>query len=175
VTIIRGGDDAGKVEVVNVSQALATGQIDRLPKVRRQDTIEIPRTPASVPSGDLVQSTEKRNIIYVIGAVARPGPIQYDTNIDVLEALALAGGPSPDADLRKVKVVSKDGYYAQSFRVDLDKYAESGRPVRYLLRQEDTFVVPRKGGGIFGVSLGTAGAVLGVLSSAFLIIDRIQQ
>ncbi|MEK7774369.1 MAG: polysaccharide biosynthesis/export family protein, partial [Candidatus Zixiibacteriota bacterium] len=52
VTIIRGGEDAGQVEVVNVSRAIGEGKINKLPKIRRMDTIEIPRTVAGLPAQD---------------------------------------------------------------------------------------------------------------------------
>lgn len=42
VTIIRGGEKAGQVEVVNVAEAIAGGNLDKLLKIGRQDTIEIP-------------------------------------------------------------------------------------------------------------------------------------
>lgn len=42
VTIIRGGEKAGQVEVVNVAEAITGGNLNKLPKIGRQDTIEIP-------------------------------------------------------------------------------------------------------------------------------------
>ena len=174
VTIVRGGDDAGKVEVVNVSQAIATGTLDRLPKIRRMDTIELPKTLLGLPSSDLARtSDERRNVVYVVGAVVRPGPISFEDGIDVLEAIALAGGPAPNADLKKARIVTKDGYYAQAMQFNLDKYARTGQPSRYIVRKEDTIVLPQKSGGLFGASLGTTVAVLGAISSALLIYDRL--
>ncbi len=173
VTIIRGGKEAGKVEVVNVAEAIATGSLDKLPKIRRQDTIEIPRTPVGLPSGELAQRAEKKNLIYVVGAVNNPGPIQFEENTDVLEALALAGGPTENADLKKVKVVTKDGYYGQSLQVNLKKYSETGTPARYIMRREDTFIVPAKGHGFLGVNLGTVATFVGVVASAIFIYDQV--
>lgn len=173
VTIIRGGADAGKIEYANVSEALATGQLDKLPKIRREDTIEIPKSPASIPQPPLAQSAAQKNFVYVVGAVNRPGPIEFQENSDILDVLALAGGPAANADLKKSKLITKDGYYAQTLQVNLDEYAKTGRPARYIVRKEDTFVIPAKGTGLFGGSLGTIATIAGTATTIILIIDRL--
>ncbi len=169
VTIIRGGDNAGKVEIVNVLKAIESGQLDKLPKIGRGDTIDIPRVPSGLPSAEIGPPTSQKNEIYVIGAVNNPGPIQYQDNIDILQALALAGGPAENANLKKARIITKDGYYAQTIEVNLDKYSKTGTPARYIMRREDTFILPHSGGGFLGVGLGTAGTALGVISTAVLI------
>lgn len=174
VTIIRGGEDAGKIEVVNVVEAIETGQMDKLPKIRRQDTIEIPRTPTGLPSGDLSQQAAKRNVIYVIGAVNSPGSIQYQDNIDLLEALALAGGPTSAADLKKARIVTRDDLYAQTYQINLDKYTKTGLPARYIMKKEDTFLIPYRQTGFLGVGLPTIATVLGAVSTAIIIYDRLR-
>jgi polysaccharide export outer membrane protein len=173
VTIIRGGEDAGKIEVVNVIEAIESGNFDQLPKIRREDTIEIPRTPSGIPSADLSQQVSRKNVIYVIGAVNVPGPITFQDDVDILEALALAGGPVLDADLKKARVVTKDGYYAQTIQVDLDKYTKTGIPARYILKKEDTFIVPYRRDSFLGIGLGTAATVLGIITSAVIIYELV--
>ena len=54
VTIIRGGEKAGQVEVVNVAEAIAGGNLNKLPKIGRQDTIEIPLSEDEVDELDEV-------------------------------------------------------------------------------------------------------------------------
>jgi polysaccharide export outer membrane protein len=173
VTIIRGGKDAGEIIVVNIRKAIADGTLDKLPQIRRQDTIDIPRKPLGFPSGDLAQSSEKKDFFYVIGAVNDPGPIAYQDNTDMLEVIALAGGPSPDANLKKAVVITKDGFYAQSLQVDLEKYSRTGTPARYVLRKEDTVVLPARKGNFLGASLTTVAAVLGAMTSAVIIVDQL--
>ncbi len=173
VTIIRGGKDAGKVEIINVFDAIESGKLGKLPKIRRQDTIEIPRTPAGLPSGEISQQTARRNVIYVIGAVTTPGPLQFQENTDLLDALALAGGPTAEADLKNVRVISKDSYYAQTFQVDLEKYTKTGTPARYIMKKEDTFLIPHRSAGFLGVGLPTIAAFLGAISTAIIVYDRL--
>ncbi len=54
----------------------------------------IPRTPPQV---------------YFEGAVGKPGPIEYDPRLRLLDYLALAGGPAQGADLTRVVVTSVSG------------------------------------------------------------------
>ena len=124
VLIIRGGEDAGKVETINVAEAISSGEIKNLPKIKREDTIEIPRTMAGLISSDVSTQIERKNIIYAVGAVNNPGPITFEENVGILEAIALAGGPTADADIEKVKVITKDGFYAQTYHLNLEKYYE---------------------------------------------------
>lgn len=173
VTIIRGGKDAGQIEYANVAEALATGDMSKLPKIRREDTIEIPRSPASIPQSTVVQPMTQKNFVYVVGAVNRPGPVEFQENTDILDVLALAGGPAPNADLKNTRLITKDGYYAQTLKVNLDKYAKDGRPARYVVRKEDTFVVPPKSGGFLGLSLGTVASVAGVATSVVILVTRL--
>ncbi len=175
VTIIRGGKDAGKIEVVDVIEAIESGKLDQLPAVRRQDTIEIPRTPSGIPSADISQQVTRKNVIYVIGAVNVPGPITFQDDVDIMEALALAGGPTGEADLKKARIITKDGYYAQTIEVNLDRYSKQGIPARYIMKKEDTFILPYRGDGFLGVGLGTAATVLGVITSGVIIYDLLSR
>lgn len=170
VTIIRGGDDAGKIETVNLAKAIAEGKLDQLPKVRREDTIEIPRTPGQVLATEVGQAADKRNLIYVIGAVTTPGPIKYEEGIDVFEALALAGGPTSEADLKKTQLILKDGRFAQTVRFDLEKYSQTGRPARYIMQKEDMFVVPAQHPGFFSGGVGMVATAVGVVATVALLI-----
>jgi len=171
VTIIRGGEEAGKVEVVNVNAALATGQLSSLPKIRRQDTIEIGRTPGQVQAAELGRSVEKKSLLYVIGAVGSPGPVSYEENVDVIEAVALAGGPTDAANLKKVRLLMKDGNYAQSVKLNLEEYAASGRPARYIMQKEDMILVPYERASFFDSTVGRVATVLAAISTAYLVVN----
>lgn len=174
VTIIRGGKEAGKIEIINVAEAIENGTLNNLPKINRQDTIEIPRTSANLPSGEFAQQVGAKNQFYVIGAVNAPGPLVFEENIDILDALALAGGPSEDADLKKARIITKDGIYAQTIQIDLEKYSQTGNTPRYILKKEDTFLLPRsRSGGFLGINLGTAVTIVGLITSSILLYDQL--
>ncbi|MBN1213252.1 MAG: polysaccharide export protein [candidate division Zixibacteria bacterium] len=174
VAIIRGGDRAGQVEIVNVREAIATGNLKNLPKIGRQDTIEIPRRLYGLTSSEITQPVEKKNVIYVVGAVNTPGPVEFEENVDFLEILALAGGPTPEANLKKARILTKDGQYAQSYQVNLEDYVETGRPARYILKNEDTFVIPQKRSGFFSGGISTWVALVGGITSAVILYELIK-
>ncbi|MDD3731451.1 MAG: polysaccharide biosynthesis/export family protein [candidate division Zixibacteria bacterium] len=174
VAIIRGGEQAGQVEIVNIRNAIATGNLKDLPKIRRQDTIEIPRRLYGLTSSELTQPVEKKNVIYVVGAVNQPGPVEFEENVDFMEILALAGGPTPEANLKKARILTKDGPYAQSYQINLEKYTETGRPARYILKNEDTFVIPQKSTSFFSGGITTWVALIGGVTSAVLLYELIK-
>lgn len=174
VTIIRGGgSDAGKVEVVNVARAIAAGELGSLPELRRQDRIDIPQTIMGIPSQELGRSTEQRNVVYVMGAVNSPGPMTFQDDMDILEAIALAGGPSASADIKKTRVVTKDGFYGQSLHFNLEKYTSTGSPHRYILNKEDAIYIPERRSTFMSTTLPILGGAAGLITTFLLIYNQI--
>ncbi|MBN4056885.1 SLBB domain-containing protein [bacterium AH-315-J21] len=151
VRIIRGGEKQGKVEIVDVSGMISRGEVNKLPTIRSGDTIELLRTFGGVLRPRISGNIGLKNLYYIIGEVNTPGTHALEPNIDLLDAIALAGGPTSGADLRKVRVVSKDGEYSQVITFDIDKYTKTGQPARYLIRPEDTIVLPARGRGFLGL------------------------
>jgi len=175
VMIVRGGEKSGQVDIVNVAALVADGRVDELPAIKAGDTIEIPRTPAGLPARTLSDQTEARNIFYVTGAVESPGPMTLESNTDILDAIAQVGGPTTEANLNEVTVVSKDGQYTQVTTLNLKKYQEVAISGRYMIRPEDNIIVPRKSGGFLGMgSIGDVVTLLGAVSTAVLIYDRLK-
>lgn len=173
VMIIRGGDAMGEVEIVNVAAAVSTGKINELPVIRADDTIEIPRTPAGLPARALDSQIAARNIYYITGEVLEPGALTLESNIDILDAIALAGGPTEHANLKKVKVVSKDGLRTQMMQLNLEEYTKAGIAGRYFIRPEDNIILLRESEPFFDFgSLGDWVTVIGAVTS-ILIIDRL--
>ena len=178
VTIVRGGaDNTGRVEIINVGRALAEGRVERLPRLNRGDAIDVPASPGNVTGASLAPELEQKNLVYVLGAVNRPGAVAYQENSDFTDLLALAGGPTPNADLKRIKILTKDGSFSQSFQFNLEKYAKTGRPARYIVRKEDTYIVPERQAGFFGtgMNVGTVAAAVGVITSMYLLYDRLTQ
>jgi len=180
VAVIRGGAggaDAGRVEIINVNRALAEGRVDKLPRLNRGDAIDVPASPGNITGASLAPEVEQRNLVYVLGAVNRPGPIAFQDNSDFTDLLALAGGPTASADLKHIKILTKDKYYSQSYQFSLESYAKTGKPARYIVRKEDTYIVPERQTGFFGTGLnvGTVAAAVGVITSIYLLYDRLTQ
>jgi polysaccharide export outer membrane protein len=84
--------------------------------------------------------------VTVLGEVARPGPVDVPSTMDLrlTRALQLAGGANPIADKRRVLVTrcDKDGKQTKT-RVNLVEIGEEGRPDKdMLLKAGDVVWVP---------------------------------
>lgn len=82
-------------------------------------------------------------IIYVIGRVNAPGRFVLNADVNILQALAMAGGLNPFAKRGDIKVFRDAGGGTKIFGVDYDKLAD-GDDVRQniKLKRGDVIVVP---------------------------------
>lgn len=83
------------------------------------------------------------NRVYVIGKVNRPGEFSFTRQIDVMQALSLAGGTTSFAALNDIRILRREHGKQRSIEF---RYAdvESGRRLEQniLLQSGDTVVVP---------------------------------
>jgi polysaccharide export outer membrane protein len=83
------------------------------------------------------------NRVYVIGKVARPGEFPFNSPVDVMQALSLAGGATPFAEVNDIVILRRDngGQRAMPFRYG---DVERGKNLQqnFLLQSGDTVVVP---------------------------------
>ncbi len=91
----------------------------------------------------VVVKTASGNRVYVIGKVNRPGEFPLIGQIDVMQALSLAGGATPFADTNGIRILRRDGK-RQSSIVFRYNDVERGRKLEQniLLQSGDTVVVP---------------------------------
>ena len=84
-------------------------------------------------------------VVYVTGAVLRPGKISSNHSLSALEAIMEAGGPDYDkANLKAVKVIRHEDGQAKSYTVNL-KLEMQGKPgVPFPLKPSDIIYVPEK-------------------------------
>jgi polysaccharide biosynthesis/export protein len=88
----------------------------------------------------------KAQVIYVVGDVARPNGIFVDRdNLTVLQALALAGGPTHDAKLSGARVVRKGPTGTTETPLNLKKILEAKAPDMNLEPDDILFVPTRSG------------------------------
>jgi polysaccharide export outer membrane protein len=83
------------------------------------------------------------NRIYVIGKVARPGDFPLNRPTDVMQALSLAGGATPFADTKGIRILRRNGDTESSISFRYGD-VERGRRLEQniLLQSGDTVVVP---------------------------------
>lgn len=83
------------------------------------------------------------NSIFVIGQVNNPGTFVMNPVLDVMQALSLAGGTTPFAALKDIRILRRQGGEQQALRFDYNSVAE-GRSLEQnvQLRSGDVVVVP---------------------------------
>ena len=127
------------------------------------------------PRIDLSVVTHGARRIYVYGEVARPGALELDRPINVMQALALAGGFTPKAD--RDEVVLLRGVATELEWEILD--AEDPNTRGFLaLRADDVLFVRRSNAGKFSDEvlpyLSGISASLSTVATILLIDDRLQ-
>jgi len=164
ITIIRGGAEAGKSISVDLDEFLKQGDVSMLPPIYPDDTINVPATSA-VPTGieagtaqeitfdtatSAAGASRKPKIIYIYGQVVRPGGYPLERELDLLEAIILAGGPTLTAKLDQVKVITLGKPYSTVATINLEKYSRNGTPPPFALKSGDTIYIPQKQSSFFG-------------------------
>jgi polysaccharide export outer membrane protein len=82
-------------------------------------------------------------IIYVLGRVNNPGRFPLNANVNVLQALATAGGFNPFARKGKVKIIRYEGDKTTVFKFDYDEVVDKETPeLNFGLKRGDVIVVP---------------------------------
>ena len=159
IKIIRGGAEANKIITVNLAEFLKHGDQTKLPRVYPGDTIHVPGIPAETAGADSetsggIRSTQiNEDVIYIYGQIARPGGYRFNQNLSVLEAIIIAGGPTPAAKLDEVKIIMQGAPYSSVATIDLENYSKLGAPAPFSLNPGDTIFIPRRRASSFWESL----------------------
>ena len=174
VAIIRSKESGGEVVTVNVLEAVAQGTLDKLPKLKSGDTIEVPKMAGGVPGRQLAaEFGERQNLFYILGQVRSPGIQSYESGMDIFDAVGKAGGTTDLADLRKVTIISKNGAGSTVINVDLKKRQVDGQARRIVIKPEDTIVIGEKKHALLSWNqIRDFSAVAGTVVSFIYLINR---
>jgi polysaccharide export outer membrane protein len=130
----------GKIAFPLVKQVLAAGKtVDQL---TRELEAKLTRYVPDLNLSILVHQVNSM-MIYVIGRVNNPGRFILNSNIDVLQALTLAGGLNPFAEGGKIKIFRKQPNGTEIIRFDYDdvvKGKDLGQNITLI--RGDVIVVP---------------------------------
>lgn len=85
------------------------------------------------------------NSVSVVGQVKQPGTFVFDTQLDVMQALSMAGGLTPFASKSKIKILRRDDSGQQAAILFDYSEIEDGEQLdkNILLRGGDVVVVPQ--------------------------------
>lgn len=91
-------------------------------------------------NGDIL-NIPRRNEVFVLGNVGKPGPVPFDENMMILQAVTLAGGPTPTASTKSTYVLRQTEKGEEKIKVRFDKILEN-KEKNFLLKPDDVIVVP---------------------------------
>ena len=109
------------------------------------ETVIIDRLKKYVPEPDLSISIVQVNsmLIYVIGKVNNPGRFAINTQIDVLQALAIAGGLNPFAKDKEIAIFRKNSGETQIFGFNYEEVSEGKNLAQNITLQRGDVIVVR--------------------------------
>lgn len=83
------------------------------------------------------------NKVYVIGQVKQPGAFVVNPQVDVLQALSMAGGTTPFANLNNIRILRRTGNRQQAIEFRYDEVIK-GRNLEQniILQSGDVVIVP---------------------------------
>jgi polysaccharide biosynthesis/export protein len=97
------------------------------------------------PDDTVYVGANEENLFYVLGEVQRPGVFSLGERMDVVRAVAEAGGPTEDGVLSEVRVIRQSGDTAEVFTVDFQNILDGRAGAAALaIRAGDVVHVPEK-------------------------------
>jgi len=130
----------GKISFPLIGEIKAAGRT--VPQLKQEITKKIsPYAPDPTISIEVRQVNSM--LIYVIGRVNAPGRFSLNTNVNVLQALTMAGGANPFAKRDKIKIFRQEGGKTTIFRFKYDEVVEGTElEQNIILKKGDLIVVP---------------------------------
>ena len=113
--------------------------------VNELEEMLVARLKKYVPEPDLSISVVQVNsmMIYVIGKVNHPGRFSINTNIDVLHALAVAGGLNPFAKEKEIIIFRKRDGQTISFNFNYEEVSEGKNLSQNIMLERGDVIVVR--------------------------------
>jgi len=137
VRIVRTAQEGSTTSIVNLQQALDSGNLGSLPLLQPGDAVIVPERAAPYTGSGAVN---------VFGAVLRPASYSLPQDKRLIDAMLAAGGPLENARLSKVNIVrpSSAGGGVTTITVDFERFLEIG-DMRHNppIFPNDTVSVPR--------------------------------
>lgn len=138
VQVMRSAPEEGEPRsiTVDLSRGIEFTPVESLPVLRPGDKVLVPSAEDAPVGGDKFQ---------IIGAVREPGVYRTTLAKDVVEALAVAGGPISEANLSQVYLTRMSANGAVSYRLDMENFLYEGEGVvNMTLLPGDTIMVKEK-------------------------------
>ena len=130
----------GKISFPLIGEVMASGRT--VAQLKKEIETRLARF---VPDPVLSLRVHQMNslMVYVVGKVNNPGRFVLNANVDVLQALAMAGGPNSFAERSQIKVFRKIDGKTKIFDFDYDDVTDGQKLEQNIqLLRGDVIVVP---------------------------------
>ena len=136
--VIRVLHPDGTVTTFNLP-AFAEGKGGQPPILNPGDAIFVPgKQETNEPSWLKIAPTRA---VQMIGAVNRPGRVEWSDEMSILDLVSQAGGPTAVGDVANIQILTHDGPNAKSIRFNLEKFIAEGGPLSQLPKIHAGYVV----------------------------------
>ncbi len=147
----------GSTATYNFKNFLENGQDSTLYYIQQNDVIFVPMSPTMgnvqrtlmsyIPPPDETRD----NVINVLGQVYKPGAYEVNTDVTVLDMIAMAGGPKEPGnpnkvmDLDNIRVIRNSSTKTQVYKFSLNTYFQTGNPELLIhIKAGDNILIPSK-------------------------------
>lgn len=165
VLILRKHPSESRGVTVDVEGIVNEKNLSLLPPLKPGDLIWVPGRGSRVG----------RNRVSVVGEVHSPGTYAIGSGTDLFDLILLAGGPTEEADLGRVKVLQSTG---KAFVINVDSYLVRGERSKMMrLNPDDIVIVGRRSKFWSTVWNGfrEVVTVLGAVASLYLIYNTLTE
>lgn len=114
VKLVKRGAPDGEATFYDLQQFMQAGDLGLLPKLENGDRI-------------IFLTSQKSRFVKVLGAVAKPGFYPVGESASVFDLLYLAGGPAPEANLGRVRIVGAAGGEKSDYLLDVQRFIDQGK------------------------------------------------
>lgn len=120
------------------------GDLSLLPPLKAGDTVVMPELPQD-PNDNRSQWTRQssKSSIYIFGSVGAPGRYAFNRDLNLLDLLSAAQGPTPTADLTNIRIARRGKLESDINTLNLNLYFETGdESLLTDIQNEDVIYVP---------------------------------
>ncbi|MCB4757361.1 MAG: SLBB domain-containing protein [Elusimicrobia bacterium] len=129
IKIYRGRGDEKKSFTINAQETLSQGDLSK---------------DFSLMAGDIIEVLKGGDTIFIIGQVTTPGHYEHRENITLLELISEAGGVTPSAKMKQVKIFRQQASRRKVLPVNLDHIMKGHPEDDIPLEAGDIIMVPQK-------------------------------
>ncbi len=112
--------------------------------------------------------------VSVFGEVLKPGAVPYQRGLRITDYIALAGGPTPDANLKKVRVMKFIEEKPVSIKINVEEIIKKGKNEKnFELKSGEWIYIPKKFKINWGIVLNTLALTVSVLN-LYITLERLK-